>query len=233
TGGHVRQATKVLKEERHWIGNGTFNWKRTGFVTELISGAPAIAVELVNAGTGDLFVTDLEILPLKEGDKPPEGTLAKANDQPPSVPPAAKGAIADYRMEEGKGAFVHDYAGRFGPLELANVEWVKDEGRSVLKFANYEEGRGERLPTDTVAYRSFLAAPHNKEARQTVFAYAGNLHGGGGERKAFSLCVETKPAQNMRRKPGYWGTDIAGLGGRAVKIIVNNEGKLTVSLHFK
>src|SRR5262249_28074310 len=50
---YLRQTVKVLKEERHHIGSGTFDWKRVGFVTEVPSGAKAVGLGLGNAGTGD------------------------------------------------------------------------------------------------------------------------------------------------------------------------------------
>jgi hypothetical protein len=229
TGGDVRTSTKVHKHERHWFGNGTFGWKRVGFITEVPSGAPAIAVGLGNGGTGDVWFTDLEILPLKEGEKPPEGVAARAASAPP-VNPAPKGAIADFRMEEGKGAYAYDYAGTFGPLELYNVAWVKDGGRWALMFDDYKEGRGERARDGNIA-ASILRSPYYPHADNAVFALAG-IPGGGAERRAFSLCLEAKPFANRDRKPGYWGTDLVGLGGRAVKLIIK-DGKFGVFLNYQ
>jgi hypothetical protein len=230
TGGDVRTATKVLKTQRHHLGNGTFGWKRVGFVTEVPSGAAAIAVGLGNAGTGDVLFTDLEVRPLKEGEKPPEGVAARAAAPPPVKPPP-KGALADYRMEEGKGGYVHDHAGRFGPLELHNVEWVKDGKRRALKFADHKEGRGERAADGSIAAYIFRQPYYREHSANAVFALAGAL-GGGTEYKAFSLCVEAKPSAHMHRKPGYWGTDLVGLGGRALKLLVK-DGKIGVLLNFE
>lgn len=231
TGGHVRGATKVLKEEKHFVGNGSFDWRPTGFVTELPSEAPAIAIELGNSGTGTLWFTNLEIRPIGEGEMLPAG-MVKAGLEAPALQVAPAGALADYRMEEGSGTYVHDYAGGFGPLELSNVEWVKDGARPVLELADYVEGRSTPASPESHIGLSLYSSKNCPAASRAVFALGG-LSYSSADRRTFSLCVETKPARNMCRKPGYWGTDIAGLGARAVKLVINNQGKLTIAIHFK
>jgi hypothetical protein len=60
---------------------------------------------------------------------------SRANDTPPTFASAPEGAIHDYRMKEGRGHHVLNYAG--GPhLDLANVDWVVDTGRPALRFAD-------------------------------------------------------------------------------------------------
>src|SRR5262249_16915599 len=78
---------KVLKKERHYSGKGSFDWQRVVFLSNIVGGAPAIAVGMGNAGTGDFLVTDLEIRPLKEGETPPAGIAAQANSTPPPASP--------------------------------------------------------------------------------------------------------------------------------------------------
>jgi hypothetical protein len=220
TGGHVRSATKVLKEQRHWIGNGTFAWKRTGFVTELISEAPALAVGLGNAGSGDLLVTDLEILPLKEGETPPADIAAKASPAP-AISPAPEGAIADYRMEEGKGHYVFDYArGKLGILELANLDWVVDDGRPALRFADNTTGRKAYPRGGTMSAYLDHSAYLDK---QTVPVAIAGIHGGGFEVKAFTISAFMKPAEQMGKAEHGNSGDIVGLGAR--RVVLRLQGR--------
>ena len=67
-------------------------------------------------------------------------------------------AVADYRMEEGKGGYVHDYAGGFGPLELHKAEWVTDGGRPALKFGEGKAGRHRRAASGAAGLRGEEAA---------------------------------------------------------------------------
>ena len=47
-------------------------------------------------------------------------------------------------MEEGRGRHVLDAArGPLGMLELANVDWARDEGRPALRFSDAGAGRGD------------------------------------------------------------------------------------------
>ncbi len=205
----------MLKRERHYLGNGSFDWKRVGFVTEVPSGAPAVAVALGNAGTGDVLLTELEVRPLKAGEKPPEGVTARA--APPSALPAApNGAIADYRMGEGKGLFVFDAArGPLGMLQLANLDWVVDDGRPALKFADNPAGRKE-YPRGGTLDTAYLGTPGYK-GRDTVPVAIAGYHGGGFEVKAFTLAAAVKPAARMGAQRG----DVVGLGARRFILCLN------------
>jgi hypothetical protein len=225
--GYVRHATKVLAEERHYVGNGTFDWKTAGFVTEIPGGAPHLAIGLGNAGTGDVLFTDLEIQPWKEG-----LAFGPANAKPAALPGVPRGAIADYRMEEGSGLYVLDAAGgSFGNLQLANAGWVKDGNRPALRLHENKDGR-EEFPAAGSLDLSYFSHKSYTSKRKMSLALAG-MHGGGGPLKAFSVRTSVKPGDSM--SPAYWGSDILGLGARSLKIVLKEPKPpytLGVSLGF-
>ena len=132
---------KKLASARHFVGNGSSDWQRQGFAFDVSEDAGALSVALGNAGTGEMLVTDVEFRKLKEGEGLPVGVAARANDQAAKYAAAPAGAIADYRMEEGKGYHVLNYAGG-EHLHLANLDWVTDDGRSALRFANNTRAKG-------------------------------------------------------------------------------------------
>ena len=82
---------KELRKETHYLGNGSFDWKRVGFVTDVPSEAHGLAVAFGNAGTGEVLLTDVEFTLLKDG-APPAGIAAQANGVEPKSPPAPEGA---------------------------------------------------------------------------------------------------------------------------------------------
>lgn len=220
--GYVRHATKVLAEERHYAGAGSFDWRRVEFSTEVPSGAPAVAVGFGNAGTGDFFVADLEVRP---GDAP------RANAKPAPFPPAPRGAVADYRMAEGAGQHAFDFAGGpFGILELANVDWAQEGGRAVLEFGPPKEKASS--PVSGGLDLRYLSQKAYRGKERFPVALAG-FHGGGEMARSFALRVEAKPGAEMA--PAYWGTDIAGVGARSLKVCLK-EAKppytLGVALNF-
>jgi hypothetical protein len=207
----------ILGKEVHYLGNGSFDWKRVAFVIEIAQDTPAIAISIGNAGTGEVQFGDLELLPLKDGEAPPPETLAKANGQPGQSLPAPAGAIADYRMEEGRGSYVYDAAGALGLLELANVGWTTDEGRPALKFADNASGKRDYVPGGIFAthhFRNLDAAPKQPDPRLQPLAIAGV---GGGEtlRRSWSVVVDVKPAAKMDPE-----ADILGFGARAFKLVL-------------
>ena len=61
----------------------------------------------------------------------PNRVVETANSKPAFEPNVLPGTVADYRFREGRGGHVFDDAsGPFGMLELANLDWVVDEGRA-------------------------------------------------------------------------------------------------------
>ena len=70
-------------------------------------------------------MTEVEFRRLADGEALPAGLLARANDQPAPIPAAPAGAVADYRMLEGKGLVVLNHGsggGLIQPLGLVLVQ---------------------------------------------------------------------------------------------------------------
>ena len=166
---------KKIAEVRHYVGVGTFDWQKLGFAFDLPEEVGNLHLALGNAGTGDFLITDLEFRKLAAGESLPPGVLAQAHDQPAVSPPAPAGAIADFRMLEGKGWYVFNHAGG-EPLALANLDWVQDEGRPALRFAENTTGRHDFHPASYIGMHIFgnaqdfnyLAAYRAYEGRKTV-----------------------------------------------------------------
>lgn len=181
---------KSVAEFRHFVGAGTFGWRREGFVFEVLADETALAVAFGNSGTGRFLVADVEFRALSSGSGLSDGVLAEAKAAPAWREGIPAGAVVDYRMTEGQGFFVLNHAASArgsgssldAPLELVNVDWVRDEGRSAIRFAD-NAGGGERFhPTGYVGMHIFgnardfqyLASYRSYEkARTRVFAMGG------------------------------------------------------------
>jgi hypothetical protein len=197
---------KLLRKETHYVGNGTFDWKKIGFVTGVPGGATALSVGFGNGGTGDVSFTDVEFTRVEDVVTP----FPPANATPPKFDPAPAGALFDYRMVEQKGLHSYDFArGPFGTLELANADWTVDEGRPALKFADPAPGRRDVTRMGAIE-RNYL---RTIQWSGTPVAIAG-FHGGGFEIKAFTLSAWVKPAAKMGAAQHGGKGDIVGLGAR-------------------
>lgn len=217
--GFTRAGTnEVLKKTIHHVGNGTFGWKPVGFVFEVPAGAAGLTLGLGNGGSGEVYFAEVEFKPLAEGAPLPAGVAA--SPAPESVPtvPVPRGALADYRMDEGRGQHVHDSArGPLGLLETANLSWVVEEGRPALRFADNPEGRKDypRLGKMDLQY---FRHPGYLDKQAVPAAIAGH-HGGGFDLKAFTVASWIKPAEQMPRGRG----DLVGLGAR--RFILHLQGQ--------
>jgi hypothetical protein len=180
-------AGKPLLAVTHFVGAGSFGWRAAGFAFDVPAGAKALTLGFGNGGTGDVLFADAEFRPLKPGDPLPAGVAAAANPTPAKVPAAPPGALADYRMVEGRGQHALDFAGGpFGPLELANVGWATDAGRPALRFADNPTGKAA-YPRAGGLDLNHLRHPAYKGRDALPVALAGH-HGGGFELKGFTLC---------------------------------------------
>jgi hypothetical protein len=205
---------KQLAEARHHVGNGTRDWTRQGFAFDVPEDAGALELAFGNAGTGDFLVTEVEFRKLGDGEALPAGVLAKANDQPAPIPPAPAGAIADYRMLEGKGLVVlnHGSGGGLGHLDLANLDWISDEGRPALRFADNTTGR-KVFRQDSSLNRSYLS--HASYAGKDTLPLALTGHHGGGEKiPGLTLAAWIKPAPAMGSAHHGGRGDVIGYGAR-------------------
>ena len=172
---------KKISQITHFVGVGSFDWRKQGFAFELPEDADHLNLALGNAGTGDFLITGVEFRKLADGETLPRDILPKPHDQPASFSPAPPGAVADFRMLEGKGWYVFNHAGG-EPLALANLDWVQDEGRSALRFADNDSGRQDFHPSSYIGMHIFgnaqdfnyLASYRSYENRKTVpFAMGG------------------------------------------------------------
>src|SRR5205814_7730220 len=94
-------------------------------------------------------------------------------------------------------------------LELANVDWIVDDGRPALKFVDPAAGRLE-FPRAGTIEQGYLKSI---KWSGTPIAIAG-FHGGGFEIKAFKLSSWVKPAAQMGRTEHGGKGDIVGVGAR-------------------
>lgn len=208
------KTTKKLAEARHYVGSGTFDWRKQGFAFEVPEDAGALELAFGNAGTGDFLVTDVEFRRLADGEALPAGVLAKANDQPASIPAAPAGAVADFRMLEGKGLVVFNHAsgGGLGHLDLANLDFVTDAGRPALRFADNPTDRKDyRL--DSGLNRSYLSHSSYTGRDTLPLALTGH-HGGGAPIPGLTLAAWVKPAVEMGKSGKGGKGDILGYGAR-------------------
>ncbi len=129
------RTNKVLAAAKHFVGNGTFDWKQEGFVFEVPGGSGALSVAFGNAGTGEMLVTDVEFRRLNDGEALPAGVSATPTEKEPAYGEKIADAVADFRLEEGSGGVVFNHAGG-AHLDLANLDWVVDSGRPALRFAD-------------------------------------------------------------------------------------------------
>jgi hypothetical protein len=208
------KTNKKLAEARHFIGNGTFDWRRQGFAFDVPEEAGALELAFGNAGTGDFLVTEVEFRRLAEGEALPAGVLARANDQPAPIPAAPAGAIADYRMLEGKGLVVlnHGSGGGLGHLDLANLDWVTDAGRPALRFADNPTGR-KAYRLDSGLNRSYFSHSGYTGKDTLPIALTGH-HGGGGKIPGLTLAAWVKPAPAMGSSHHGGRGDVIGYGAR-------------------
>lgn len=197
----------------HFINNGTFPWKTTGFVFEVPSPGCGLTLGLGNSGTGEVIFSEVEFRRLEKDAPLPAGVSATPAPAPKTVP-APPDALADYRMEEQKGHHALDSAKGLGTLELANVGWVKDDGRPALKFSDNTEGKTD-YPRGGNLFRSYLSHP-SYMGKDTVPVALAGMHGGGMDLKAFTISSWIKPAATMGKAEHGGKGDIVGLGGRRV-----------------
>jgi hypothetical protein len=205
---------KTLRESTHFLGNTSFDWKRVAFVFEAPDGATGLALGLGNRGTGRVLFGEIAFERLDDGAALPDEVLPRPRSESPKLIAAPRDALADYRMEEGSGQHVFDYAGGLGLLELANLDWVREDGRRALRFSDNATGRKE-YPRAGVIDRGYFSHPAYKDRLTTPVAIAG-FHGGGMSVEAFTLAAWIKPAAKMGKAEHGGKGDIVGFGARRV-----------------
>jgi hypothetical protein len=97
-------------------------------------------------------------------------------------------------------------------LELANVDFVTDEARPALRFADNATGKA-RYPLVGNLDLTYLKHSGYKERDTLPVAVAGT-HGGGFELKGFTLTAWIKPAPQMGKSDHGGLGDVLGVGAR-------------------
>jgi hypothetical protein len=133
---------------------------------------------------------------------------------------ATEGAIADYRMEEGKGFHVLNCAGG-EHLHLANLDWVTDAGRPALRFADNTTGRKD-YRRDSGLARNYFSHPSYAGKDTLPIALSGH-HGGGGPMKGLTLAAWIKPAAEMGKSQHGGRGDVIGYGAR--RFVLSLDGQ--------
>jgi hypothetical protein len=216
------KTNKVLASAVHHVGNGSFAWKSVGLSFDIPAEAAGLSLGLGNRGTGAVYFTDIEWKKWPEGMALPVGVAATPRTDPPRMTASPAGAIADYRMEEGKGRHVLDCAGGpLGHLELANLTWVTDEGRPALRFADNATGAKD-WPRAGALERGYFSHEGYRGKETLPLALAG-MHGGGQDYRAFTLAAWIKPAAQMGKAQHGGKGDIIGVGAR--RVILRLEGQ--------
>jgi hypothetical protein len=139
---------------------------------------------------------------------------------PASMVKSPEGAIADYRMLEGKGHSVYNYAGG-SHLDLANLQWVMDSGKPALRFAENTTGtKSYRL--DGTLGRMYFSHPSNADKSSVPVALSGH-HGGGEIKKGLTLTTWIKPDSEMGKSQHAGRADIIGYGARRFILALDGQ----------
>lgn len=208
------KTNEPLSTLQHFIGNGTFDWKHAGFAFDVPEDGCGLKVGFGNNGTGDAWFAMVNFRRLEDGAALPGGVAAAPQSTPPAVSPAPAGAVAEYRLAEGRGHHALDFAdGPFGLLELANLEWTVDEGRPALRFADNSSGRPDYLRYGKLD-RTHFSYPGYQQRQTVAVALAGTHGGPNRDWNALTVAAFVKPAAEMGPSEQRGYGDIVGLGAR-------------------
>ncbi|MFM8572701.1 MAG: LamG domain-containing protein, partial [Pirellula sp.] len=211
----------IVSEQTRYFGRGSFDWRDVSFVAEVPKAATGLALGLGNSGTGEVFVSEVRIEPLGNRQSPPEMLSAT----PPSDD-VVHDALWDLRMEEHKGLHIFNHgSSTYRTMELANLDWVTDEGHSAIRFSENPPERRD-FPTLGILDQN-LRNPAQRQNYEAVchgaFALGGH-HGGGEKLNGLTLAAWIKPAAEMGKSTSYSGKgDILGYGAR--RFILGLQGQ--------
>lgn len=203
----------IAGESTRYFGNGSFDWRDVVFVAEVPPDATGLALGLGNGGTGEVLVSEVTVEPL--GDKPPPVETAVASA--PSDDATFPEAIWDLRMRESQGLYVfNNGASTHRTLELANVDWVDDDGLTAIRFADNPTDRADLPPLGILDQH--LRHP-NHRANYAPVRHVANAIGGGPHQQVdisngLTLAAWVKPTVEMGKAHYAGKGDIIGFGNR-------------------
>jgi len=214
-------AGNIVGEQTRYFGNGSFEWRTVSFVADVPKEATGLALGLGNGGTGEILISEVRIEALRDA-KPPAETLSSA----PPTQRIVQDALWDLQMQERQGLFVYNHgSSSYRTLELANVDWVEDAGRTAIRFNENPIERRD-FPLLGILDQNLRnpSQRHNYESvSHGAFAIGGH-HGGGDPLKGLTLAAWIKPSAEMGRSASYGGKgDILGYGAR--RFILGLEGQ--------
>jgi hypothetical protein len=216
----LMDSSNILGRRTGWFGAGSFDWREERLVVDVPEGTGGLALCLGNAGTGDVFVSEVRFEPLEAGRPVASSMLPSA-----PVPAVSPEVLWDLRMEEQSGLYVYNHgAAENRLLELANVDWQVESGRRALKFSENPRERAEYPPLgllDTWLRNPNLRANYEPH-RHGAFGLGG-FHGGGRPLQALTLAAWIRPAAEMGQGPHPGRGDILGYGAR--RFILGLDGQ--------
>jgi hypothetical protein len=211
--------SNIVQEQVRYFGSGTFDWRDVSFLVEVPATATGLALGLGNAGTGEVLVSQVKFERWERA-APPQ-TLA---DKPPTTP-SVPDALWDLRMQEQQGLYTYNYgSSAHRTLELANLDWVSDEGRTAIRFAENPLGRADYPPLGILDQNVRHPVYGKNYAPVSHGAYAmGGHHGGGETLNGLTLAAWIKPAAEMGKSHHGGKGDILGYGAR--RFILGLQGQ--------
>jgi len=222
--GFVRHDSgNILKEEIRYFGNGGFDWRDVRCVVEIPEDASGLALGFGNAGTGEVFVSEIAFKEIgnanvSEISAPRPDTLENHGDSP-------KGSLWDLRMEEQDGNYVYNHgASTNRTLELANIDWLTDDGRPAIRFAENPTTRAD-YPKLGILDSNVRHPDYGKNyapVKHGAFAIGGH-HGGGQKLEGLTLAAWIKPAAEMGQSHHKGIGDIIGYGARRFILSLHNQ----------
>lgn len=219
--GYVRlDESNILGGRTGYLGKGSGDWESRSFVVESPDRARGLALGLGNDGTGEVLVSEVTFTALGDGSAPPDTLLS---EKPGST--TLREAIWDLRMEEQEGLVVYNHgSSEHRVVELANLDWVVDERRPAVRFAENPPDRRD-IPRLGLLDR-WLRDPRQRHNYQTAGHGAfglGGFHGGGRALPGVSLAAWVKPDSEMGRGAQPGRGDIVGYGAR--RFILGLDGQ--------
>jgi hypothetical protein len=213
----------ILTEVTYLLGKGSFDWQEVRYVVEIPEDAAGLALGLGNSGTGEVFVSEVAFKEIRNADEIATSaarpdTLGSRSDSPAS-------SLWDLRMEEQDGHYVYNHgASTHRTLELANIDWLTDEGRPAIRFAENPPTRADypKLGILDSNVRHPVYEKNYAPVKHGAFAIGGH-HGGGKKLEGLTLAAWIKPAAEMGQSHHKGIGDIIGYGARRFILSLHNQ----------